>query len=69
MFPFSKVLKWNLNSTHLDLMVSETLEELLLIIKKKVLAVGSSNDLSKAFDELRFKYSALSNKTILMSRE
>ena len=31
-------------------MVSETLEELLLIIKKKVLAVGSSNDLSKAFE-------------------
>ena len=37
--------------------------------KKKVLVVGCSNDLSKAFDEFRFKYSALSNKTILMSRE
>ena len=34
--------------------------------KKKVLLVGSSNDFNKAFEELRFKYSALSSKTIFI---
>ncbi len=50
---------------HLDLIVFIIFCESLLIIKKYVSLEGSSIAFNKAFDEFIFKYSALSNKTIL----
>ena len=63
---FSLLEKNILNSIHRDLIVFDNLYVLLLIIKKKVLLLGSSKDFNKAFDELKFKYSALSINTILI---
>ena len=48
------------------LMEIERLGTGFMMIKKNVLSVGSSNDFNKALDELRFKYSALSNRIIFI---
>ena len=45
-------------------MVSIISDESLCIMKKKVLLDGCSKALSKALDEFKFKYSALSKNTI-----
>ena len=63
---FSLISRKNLNSIERDFIVLKILFELLFIIKKKVLSFGSSRDLSKALDELTFRYSALSIRTILI---